>query len=112
MKSKRTRISSVRSAVDIFGGLRRFHREGSRNGTNHYVESLRTLPLTPSNAPLLDNVAFHHSLWLRAFADSRGADQLFIPPYAPWLNRIDGVFSIVKRNDHFTERIDESFRTR
>ena len=46
---------------------------------------------------LLDNVSFHHSKPIRDLAAEKGWELLYVPPYSPWFNPIEGVFSVVKR---------------
>jgi len=41
----------------------------------------------------------------------RGFELRSIPPYAPWLNRIEGAFSILQADDRSTGRIAEAFST-
>jgi DDE superfamily endonuclease len=57
-------------------------------------------PLLPPGAVLvMDNASIHHSRWarLRALALRHGVEILFLPPYHPWWNPIEFVFSVLKR---------------
>ncbi len=45
---------------------------------------------------LLDNVSFHHSKVVKEYAISQGLVLLYVPPYSPWFNSVEGVFSIAK----------------
>jgi transposase len=57
----------------------------------------------------LDNVAFHHSKVAKDAAERKGFILLFVPPYSPWFNPIEGVFSIVKREFYKHGDISRSF---
>jgi hypothetical protein len=62
--SKRTKVSSSsRTAVASFDRLSLVGREGKHNSTQ-FAKSLKTFRLTSRDAPLLDNVVFHHCLRL------------------------------------------------
>jgi len=64
----------------------------------------------PSNAVLLlDNVRFHHSKIIKEYAELIGLTLLYTPPYSPWFNPIEGVFSIVKRKYYLHGNINDSF---
>ena len=45
----------------------------------------------------IDNHAVHHVVEVRDIIEDTGAILLFLPPYSPELNPIEGVFSIVKQ---------------
>lgn len=83
---------------------------GSVN-TDVFIEFLSELRLPKGSVILLDNVAFHHSKWVHAFADLGGYSLLFTPPYSPWFNPIEGMFSVVKRHFYKGNSIVESFAT-
>ena len=72
-------------------------RQGSFN-THTFVEFLENLDCPTDTVIILDNVAFHHSKKVKTLAASRGWELLYTPPYSPWFNPIEGVFSIVKRD--------------
>ena len=40
----------------------------------------------------------------------RNVHLLYVPPYSPWFNPVEGVFSIVKRNYYSTRDIQQSFQ--
>jgi transposase len=40
-----------------------------------------------------DNVAFHKSLAVKSLIESKGHSMLFLPPYSPFLNMIENLFS-------------------
>ena len=61
---------------------------------------------------LFDNVDFLQSPRLRFLPVVSEVELLLIPPYAPWLNAIEGAFCIVKHYDSFTRRIAEAFSAR
>jgi transposase/transcriptional regulator with XRE-family HTH domain len=58
---------------------------------------------------LLDNVAFHHAKIVKEIAKQKNYDLLYIPPYSPIFNPIEGVFSIIKRNYYKCKSIEFAF---
>ena len=50
--------------------------------------------LQPDTVVLIDNVAFHHSKIVKQYARDRNIHLLYVPPYSPWFNPVEGVFSI------------------
>jgi transposase len=44
----------------------------------------------------MDNIAFHKTKKVRDLVGSRGWQILFTPPYSPWFNPIENVFSVAK----------------
>lgn len=74
------------------------HQEvvGSFN-TTLFCQFLESLELPSGSIILLDNVRFHHSILAKEVAIRKGWELLFTPPYSPWFNPIEGIFSIVKR---------------
>lgn len=95
-RAPRVTTVSALAAAHTSGHVYWEQRVGSYN-TASFVEFLRTVPASPGAVILLDNVAFHRSRAAREVARDRGLDLLFVPPYSPWFNPIEGVFSIVKR---------------
>ena len=45
---------------------------------------------------ILDNVSFHRSAVVREAAERKGISFVFIPPYSPEFNPIEGTFSVLK----------------
>ena len=68
--------------------------------------------LTSGDFVLFRHVPFANSFCVRVFGDFVEEVLLFIPSFAPRLSPIEGVFSIVKRNDRPTGQIAEAFGTR
>ncbi|PNH01358.1 hypothetical protein TSOC_012764 [Tetrabaena socialis] len=83
-------------------------RKGSF-ATASFVEFLRRLSIPERSIILLDNVAFHRSKAAREMAAQRNWTLLFVPPYSPWFNPIEGIFSIVKRRWYSGLTIDDCF---
>lgn len=57
----------------------------------------------------MDNVRFHHSHKVKHLAAARNWDILYVPPYSPIFNPIEGVFSIVKRHYQRNLNINDAF---
>ena len=99
------------SVIAAAGVSRPLHYSIHKDSVNAEVFSkyLSTIEAPPKTVLLMDNVSFHHSYRVREVASSRGWDILFVPPYSPVFNPIEGVFSITKRQYQQTVSIDNSF---
>ena len=97
----RVTTTSVLAAACSDGSFSYNRRTGSYNAES-FAQFVRQLPFPPRTVLLLDNVSFHHSAVTRHAAAEKGFDLLYVPPYSPWFNPIETVFSIVKR--HFYAR--------
>lgn len=90
--------------------IQRVDRNGSFN-TISFCSFLESLNVSRGTVVLLDNVSFHHSKAAKAIAESKGLVLLFTPPYSPWFNPIEGIFSIVKREYYKDGSIERAFKT-
>lgn len=63
-----------------------------------FAEFMEALKAPRGSVILLDNASIHKSKELQVLAEARGWVLLFTPPYSPWFNPIEGVFSVVKRH--------------
>ena len=59
---------------------------------------------------IMDNIAFHKSERVKAIAHKHKRNIIFIPPYSPFCNPIEEVFSIMKRR--FYNSYMQNFETR
>jgi transposase len=94
--------------ADVNGIVARRSRHGSFN-TVTLLDFLADVPLEQGTVILLDNVAFHRSRPIAELAIQRGWTLLFTPPYSPWFNPIEGMFSIIKRHFYKHASIDDAF---
>lgn len=99
---------SVVSAVAINNPMVFYKKPGSFN-TDSYCDFLETLNYPPRTVILMDNVRFHHSHKVKHLAAARNWDILYVPPYSPIFNPIEGVFSIVKRHYQRNLNINDAF---
>jgi transposase len=76
-----------------------------------FATFLDALDLPNGTVIMLDNVAFHHSKIAKVAADKKGFELLFTPPYSPWFNPIEEVFSIVKRAFYKNWSIKDAFES-
>lgn len=60
---------------------------------------------------LLDNVKFHHSKEVHDLCTQKNWILLHIPPYSPWFNPIENVFSIVKNHFRKSRDIYKAFQS-
>lgn len=80
---------------------------GSFNSEKFYW-FMKDLDLPTGSVILLDNVRFHYSKSVADLCTSRNWEMLFVPPYSPWFNPIEEVFSIMKRAYYKDHTIEES----
>jgi transposase len=99
---------SVVSAVSINSPVLFCKKPGSFN-TDSYCEFLDTLNFPVKTVLLMDNVRFHHSHKVKHLVALRNWDILYVPPYSPIFNPIEGVFSIVKRHYQKFMSINDAF---
>ena len=57
----------------------------------------------------MDNVCFHHSKEVVNYIKTQDWSLLFKPPYSPWFNPIENVFSVVKNQYRKSKNIENSF---
>jgi len=106
------RMTTVSSLVVVSDSniVKREEVTGSFN-SERFATFLDTLDLPHGTVIMLDNVAFHHSKIAKAAADRKGFELLFTPPYSPWFNPIEEVFSIVKRSFYKHWSIKDAFES-
>ena len=107
-KSASFTTTSVVAVANDCGRMFRRSRNGSFN-TQHFVEFLESVQIPSGDVILLDNVAFHHSAPVHNLAIRKGWELLFVPPYSPWFNPIEEIFSIVKRAWYSGAAPDDAF---
>ena len=89
-----------------------------------FCEFIRSLDLPTGSVILLDNVApvggcapapgrtqasIHKGDEVNNVFKEKGFIKLYVPPYSPWFNPIEGCFSIVKRQYPVKQNIQDSF---
>lgn len=107
-KQPRVTTQSCLAAVTRYTVLRTQLIDGSYN-KDRFLSFLTDLQLPAGSVLLLDNVRFHHSRCARELAQARGWELLFTPPYSPWFNPIEGIFSVVKRAYYAGASITDSW---
>jgi hypothetical protein len=86
------------------------HQEQNKpHNTNSFLDFLKQCHLPKTSVILLDNVSFHHSKIVKEYAAKSGIHLLYTPPYSPWFNPIEGIFSIVKRQFYQGMGIKEAY---
>ncbi len=88
--------------------LRTYSKSGSIN-TELFYNFLNNLSIPQNSVILLDNVSFHHSKKIKELANQKNFELLYTPPYSPWYNPIEGVFSIIKRFYYQNKPIKDCF---
>ena len=110
IRKKAARVTTLSALVisDVDGNMVREFKKGSFS-TETFVSFLKRLDLPAKAVILLDNVGFHRSLIAAGVVAERGWELLFVPPYSPWFNPIEGIFSIIKRAWYAQSSIDDAF---
>jgi transposase len=109
-KQPRMTSVSVCACASNHGWVKISRKEGSFN-KDSFLAFLKQLDLPSQSVLLLDNVRFHHSHDVKDFLDSKDIFPLYVPPYSPWFNPIEGCFSIVKKAFADVQKIEEAFKT-
>ena len=99
---------SVLAIASVQGIVNRVAIKGSINQFL-LVSFLKSSSIPKSSVVLLDNAAIHKTKLVKETAHQLGIELLYVPPYSPWFNPIEGIFSIVKRAFYKDLSIDESF---
>jgi len=99
---------SVLAAVSIGDPVIFSKKLGSYN-TDTFCEFLTNLNYPEKTVIIMDNVSFHHSLKVKNIIIKKKWNILYIVPYSPVFNPIEGVFSIVKRCYQKCRSIEKSF---
>ena len=102
------KTKSVLTCISQHGNLVYKEKPGSFDTTS-FCNFLDTLKFPEKTVFLLDNVSFHHSKKVKEFCQNKSWDLLYIPPYSPVFNPIEGVFSVVKRNYYKFMDINKAF---
>lgn len=112
IRKARPRVTTVSclAAVTRETVLAREQVVGAFN-TARFLDFMQRLQLPAGTVFLLDNVRFHHANAVKDLARQRQWTLLYTPPYSPWYNPIEGVFSVVKRAYYKGCSIDECFAT-
>jgi transposase len=96
--SLRTRNISVCCAMNTTGILFYEAKTRAYNGAffqeylTHLTEAIQNRELTNATI-IMDNVPFHHSGAAREIIENAGHSLAFLPPYSPFLNPIENMFS-------------------
>lgn len=112
IQNKLSRITTT--SVMALASSEKLVKTTARHGsfdTATFVAFLQDVSLPEKSVILLDNVRFHHAARVKETASAKGVQLLYVPPYSPWFNPIEGIFSIVKRHYYIHSSIDEAFQS-
>jgi len=87
--------TSVTAAVCTSGTIKISPSDKPVNGETFEL-FLSSIDLPEGSILLMDNIAFHKTKKVRDLVSSRGWKILFTPPYSPWFNPIENIFSVAK----------------
>mgnify|MGYP000270454689 CR=1 FL=1 len=107
---KKITSRSTLSCIDQESNLQYQIILGSFNKQN-FISACKNFNFKEKSIILMDNVKFHHSKDVIEFFKSKNIDILFVPPYSPWFNPIENVFSLIKKQFYKTGLIDSSFKS-
>jgi isfu1 transposase len=65
-------------------------------GSIQFADFISSLKISPGTTLLMDNVAFHKTKLVREVARKKRVQLFFTPPYSPWYNPVEYVFSTLK----------------
>ena len=85
--------------LEVKGGVKR----------HVFCEFIRSLDIPKGSVILMDNASIHKGDDVAKVFREKGFIRLYVPPYSPWFNPIEGCFSIVKRRYPVTQNINEAF---
>jgi transposase len=106
----RPRMTTVSSLALMNKSSIVLHQEQTKpHNTSSFLDFLKQCNLSRTSVILLDNVSFHHSKVVKEYAAEVGIHLLYTPPYSPWFNPIEGIFSIVKRRFYQGMGIKEAY---
>jgi transposase len=110
LRRTRPRVTTTSCLVAISNNriLKREETFGSFN-TDKFLHFLDTLEQPHGTVILMDNVSFHRSKDVIELAQRKKWQLLYVPPYSPWFNPIEGVFSIIKRDYYKHGSIENAF---
>ena len=91
------RRTSAVAAISSIGTRKTLLSERPVNGDT-FLRFLGSLDIPSGSIILMDNIAFHKTQSVKTFTESKGWELLFTPPYSPWFNPIENVFSVVKHS--------------
>lgn len=105
------RLQSISAMVLISNdSVCKYSLSSSAYSTESFYEFLISFDFPPNAVLLLDNVRFHHSKLIKEYAEMVSLTLLYTPPYSPWFNPIEGVFSIVKKHYYRNSSIDDAMQ--
>ena len=96
--------------------------EGSTNGTvfETYLQEVLCPTLEKGQVVVMDNLSAHKGQRVRELIEAKGCELIYLPPYSPDCNPIEGAFSKIKSDlrtacarsrDALMEVIGEALRT-
>ena len=97
--------TSVTAAV-CTSGTCNFSLSGRPVNGETFERFLSSLDFPEGSILLMDNIAFHKTKKVRDIVSSRGWQILFTPPYSPWFNPIENVFSVTKNTFRRVNALD------
>lgn len=110
-KPRPTMQSTSVLAIVSQSGVVNWQQKVGAFDTNSFHNFLFNTHLPSGTVILLDNVSFHHSKIIESLAVQKGWKLLFVPPYSPWFNPIEGAFSIVKRHYYQNLSIEDAMNS-
>jgi transposase len=104
-----TKNKSSCVCITINGAILKYKTLNHPYNKIYFLDFLKSLSLPENTIILLDNVSFHHSKDVVKYAFEQKFNLLYTPPYCPWFNPIENVFSVVKNYYRKNRVINDSF---
>jgi len=92
------RTTTFTGALRVTGLTAPMVLDGPMNGDafKAYVEQVLAPTLKPGDIIVMDNLAAHKNVAIRAAIEAKGAELRYLPPYSPDLNPIENAFAKLK----------------
>ena len=94
------RVTTTSMLVGISSTTGRLYKASKQGAYNSvaFVQALESFDLPRGSVVLLDNASIHHTHEVKTCVQKAGIELMYVPPYSPWFNPVEGVFSIAKRH--------------
>ena len=76
-----------------------------------FCSFISSLDVPRGSVILLDNASIHKGDDVKKVFLEKGYTMLYVPPYSPWFNPIEGCFSIVKRHYPVVQNVKTAFNS-
>ena len=108
LNNKTKKNKSVCACIS-FNGQIKYSIQNTPYETNTFLEFIKSLNLRPNSILIMDNARFHHAKYIKSYCEQRKLILIYTPPYSPWFNPIENVFSVIKHHYKKNKNIEDAF---